>query len=340
MLNPNSTDYCYIPEHEPPKLVIVIDTEEEFNWSGGFSKDNTSVKSMRWISRVQKIFDEYEITPSYVIDYPVASKPDGYSPLLEIYQAGRCLIGAHLHPWVNPPFEELVNRHNTFAGNLPRNLEKMKLRQLGECVEEKFGAAPVLFKAGRYGIGPHTADILEELGYEVDLSVCPHMDYSQEGGPNFTSYSAWPYWFGRKRRLLELPLTVGYTGLFKQCGSSLYKFASRPLLAKWKSIGILSRLHLLDKIWLSPEGYEFSEHMKLVRTLHREGLRIFSFAFHSPSVEPGHTPYVSSTSDLDQFLDRCRRFFDFFMGELGGIPSDPVAIKQQVSNFELCMEGQ
>jgi hypothetical protein len=328
MLNPAPGDYCRLAQSEQPRLVVVIDTEEEFDWSSSFSSKNTSVRAMRCIHRIQNMFEEFHITPVYVIDYPVASQSDGYLPLREIHDDKRCLIGAHLHPWVNPPFDEVVTRHNSYPGNLSRTLEAKKLRILGDEIEKQFGARPVIYKAGRYGIGPATADILEEQGYEVDLSVCPRMDYSFDGGPNFLENSAQPYWFGNRRKLLELPLTVGFAGRLRRWGAGLHGLASRPSLARLHPVGLLARLNLVDKIWLSPEGYRSSEHIKLTRDFYADGLRVFSFAFHSPSVEPGHTPYVRSQNDLSSFLDRCRRFFDFFLGELGGCPSTPLELRR------------
>ena len=67
-----------------------------------------------------------------------------------------------------------------------------------------------------------------------------------------------------------------------------------------------------------------------MRALFQEGLRVFSFAFHSPSVEPGHTPYVQSDSDLEAFLNRCRQFFDFFFGEMQGIATTPIILKEEL----------
>jgi hypothetical protein len=330
MLTPAPSDYCRFDPAEQAKLVVVVDSEEEFDWSNDFSRSNTAVRAMRWIGRIQTIFDEYRIKPVYVIDYPVASQFDGYRLLQEIHSSGRCLIGTHLHPWVNPPYEEPVSRYNSFPVNLPGALEAAKLQILGDCIAEHFGVRPTIYKAGRYGIGAHTANILEEQGYEIDLSVCPYMDYSAEGGPDFSRSSAWPYWFGRYRRLLELPLTVGFTGLLRRWGTMLHGIASRPTLVSLHTPAIFARLRVVDKIWLSPEGYLSAEHRRLVHALYRDGLRIFSFAFHSPSVEIGHTPYVTSQHDLDNFLSRCRRFFDFFMGELGGRPTTPIELKSHL----------
>lgn len=331
MLNPNVTDYCYVDPNEKPRFVVIIDTEEERDWRLEKSRHQTAVKSLRWISRIQHIFDEYRITPVYAVDYPVVSHSDGYEPLQEIHSAGRCLIGAHLHPWVNPPFDEAVNSYNSFPGNLPRALEAGKLKVLIECIGERFGVYPTMYKAGRYGIGPNTESILEHLGFEIDLSICPHMDYSAEGGPDFSRNSAWPFWFGKRRRLLELPLTVGFAGLLRRWGTMVHKTASLSALSSLHPVGLLARLGMLDRIWLSPEGYRSDEHVKLVHALFADGLRVFSFAFHSPSVVPGNTPYVRVWKDLEDFLSRCRTFFDFFLGELGGRPATPLELKEQFS---------
>ncbi|WP_198262615.1 hypothetical protein [sulfur-oxidizing endosymbiont of Gigantopelta aegis] len=113
-----------------PQLIVVIDTEEEFDWSSPPDKNAVAVTAMEKIYLVQDIFDEYQIKPCYIIDYPIASQAAGYEPLLEIYQKDNCEIGAHLHPWVNPPFEEALTISNMYPGNLSRALEFAKLKNL------------------------------------------------------------------------------------------------------------------------------------------------------------------------------------------------------------------
>jgi hypothetical protein len=331
MFYPEPADYCGLAPADKPRLVVVVDTEEEFDWSEPFSRERISVKAMRRIESIQRIFDRYLIAPVYVIDYPVVSQIDGYKPLLEIHSAGRCSVGAHLHPWVNPPFEEEVTRYNSFPGNLPQALEEKKLRILSERIGERFGESPVVYKAGRYGIGANTEAILQQQGYDVDLSVCPRMNYSAEGGPDFSRYNDAPFWFGKEKQILELPLTVGFVGHLRAWGRHLHKLATGSVLEPFRVNGLLTRLNLVNKVWLSPEGYSLSEQIKLVRALYHQGLRIFSFAFHSPSLDPGHTPYVSSETELSKFLDCCRGFFDFFLGGLGGLPSSPLALRDDLN---------
>lgn len=330
MLEPLQTDYCRFDPHDKAQLIVVVDTEEEFNWSETVSRKNTSVTAIKYITRIQDVFDQFGITPVYVIDHPVVSQPDGYRLLQEIHSDGRCLIGAHLHPWVNPPLSESVNLRNSFPGNLPRELEASKLRVLGDCIGERFGIRPKIYKAGRYGIGPNTAAILQEQGYEVDVSVRAHTNFSNIEGPDFTNSSAWPYWFGGENRMLEIPVTTGFSGIFRHWGVTLHRNSMRPSFKAFRVRGVMRRLNLLKKLDLSPENSSFSEMTKLVKLLNADGLKVFGLAFHSPSLEPGNTPYVASMSELDSFIACCRLFFEWFTEHLGGVPSQPLAIRRHL----------
>jgi pyruvate/2-oxoglutarate dehydrogenase complex dihydrolipoamide acyltransferase (E2) component len=71
---------------------------------------------------------------------------------------------------------------------------------------------------------------------------------------------------------------------------------------------------------LSPEGFTHAEHRRLTRFMLSRGYRAFVFSFHSPSVQPGFTPYVRNGRDIEAFLENCRNYFKFFLEELGGLP--------------------
>jgi len=311
------------PERRPT-LSVVVDTEEEFDWSKGFFREKTSVRHLEHIVRVQRIFDEFDIRPTYVVDYPVATQPEGTLPLKEIHDSGRAEIGAHVHPWVNPPFEEELSSRHSFPGNLGRDLEARKLAALGDAIETAFGSRPTVYRAGRYGIGPFTGAILEEQGFEVDLSVCPRVDYRRYGGPDFRAWSPEPFWFGQRRRLLEIPRSCGHMGWLGSHAHVLSR-VKNPYAR-----GILSRTGAFAWSVLSPEGAPLPELRKFTRHLWRRGLRLFVFDFHSPSIEPGHTPYVWTDMELQAFLDNCRRYFEFFLTEMNGVPNTPLQIKREL----------
>lgn len=302
-----------------PLLLVTVDTEEEFPWYEPVSRAHTSTAAMAAQERAHRIFEKYGIRPTYVIDFPVASQESGYRPLQELHADGLCQIGTHLHPWVSPPFDEEVGNRNSYPGNLPREMEKAKLARLTDEIESKFGLRPTVYKAGRYGVGPNTAGILAELGYRIDTSVVPWTDFRSDEGPDFRLCGAKPYWFGpSENRLLEIPLSAGFTGRMSGLGWNGWNAVNSPLGRRLKATAISSRLRILDRLILTPEGITHTEHRRLTRTLLDSGHRVFCFTYHSPSLEPGCTPYVGSERDLAVFLDRFDRYFDWFLNELGG----------------------
>ena len=308
-----------------PKLIVVIDTEEEFDWAADPDSSEIAVNSMQHIHRVQEIFNEYGVVPCYVVDYPIASQPLGYEPLLKYVEEEQCEIGAHLHPWVNPPIAETVNRANMYPGNLPEALEKEKLAVLKQTILNNFNIEPIAYKAGRYGFGPNTAKTLRKLGFKVDLSVCPPLDSRADGGPDYRRYSADPYWFGEKgAEILEIPCTGAFVGWAHSIAVPLFEIAQK--LKAFKAPGILSRICAVDRLMLSPEGFNTEEHIKLTRFLYNCGVRTFTWSFHSPSVVPGNTSYVKDSKELEEFLASFHRFFEFFFEELKGEATTPARL--------------
>lgn len=308
---------------------MVVDTEEEFDWSAPFDRTATGTGHMRRIGRFQAICEAHGLRPTYVVDHPIADQAPGVEALKPLLESGRALIGAHLHPWVSPPFEEEVNARNSYPGNLPPALEYAKLRRLRDRIAEAFGTPPRIYKAGRYGIGPNSFAILEELGFDIDLSPAPPFDYTAAGGPDFSRRGLQPRWEGPTGRILSIPGTGALIGWLPS--PALYRLAAHPALAPLRLPGLLARLGLVERLNLSPEGHGAAEMLRLVRWLLARGERLFVLSLHSPSIEPGHTPYVRSEAELAAFLAAFEAFLDAFLGALGGIPTDPVALREALA---------
>jgi len=325
MLNPASP--IKFESSSKPQLIIVIDTEEEFDWSSPPDRKNIAVSAMSKIHLVQDIFNEYGIVPCYVVDFPIASQEQAYAPLKEFLDKEQCEIGAHCHPWVNPPFDEEVTISNMYPGNLGYDIEKNKISELQNKIADSFNIQTEIYKAGRYGVGEYTTRILEELGFSVDLSVCSAFDYRADGGPDFSDALTEPYWFGNKN-LLEIPLSGAFVGMAGVLSKPLYNLSGHFNIIKAR--GILSKLSIVDRLMLSPEGYTTKEHIKLTRYLLKKGVRKFTWNFHSPSVVPNKTMYTNNNKQVEQFLDSFRRYFDFFLGELSGVATTPLQLKAQL----------
>ena len=314
------------PMPEQPTLAVVVDTEEEFDWTAPLSREATSVTAMRHIDRLQRLCDGAGLTPTYTIDYPVATQPSGYEEIAGWAREGRCCIGAHLHPWVNPPFDEPVSGPNSYLSNLPPELQHAKMRELYHAIVANTGAQPRTFKAGRYGIGGAAIAAFDEFGLTVDVSVNPCMNFTSESGPDFSTFDCRPFWIDRSHQVLEVPCTQGFIGWARRHGQRA--LAAAESARRLAVPGMLIRLGALNRVMLSPEGNSLKEMVALTRTLLADGVTLFTLTLHSPSVVPGHTPYVRSQADLAAFLQSIERYFEFFFGELGGTSSTPERFRQ------------
>jgi hypothetical protein len=328
MLNPDPDAVINWPDLQP-LLAVIVDTEAEFDWAFNHSRKSTGVRSVKEQHRAHRVFERFGVRPTYVLDYPVSTTPEGYHPIRELLKDGDCEIGAHLQPWDTPPFTEHLCDANSYPGNLPVELERAKLHELTAAIEANLGVRPVIYKAGRYGVGKATPELLVDLGYLVDVSVLPHTDLSAQYGPDFCRCGAKPYWCGPGRSLLEIPMSVGFTGALATFGVALHRRTNEPSLRGLHIPGVLARLRLFDRVTLSPEGVTVAEQRRLTKALLATGHRIFSLTYHSPSLEPGNTPYVRSEVDLRKFLDRIEQYLEFFMGEVGGVAATPLEIRER-----------
>jgi hypothetical protein len=327
----NSRQPVTFEKDQPPQLIVVIDTEEEFDWNKPVDRNSISVVSMQYINRVQDIFDEYGIKPCYVIDYPIASQEESYQHLVEIYKENRCEIGAHLHPWVTPPETEKLIPKNTYPGNLERALEYEKLENLTHVILQNFDFKPTIYKAGRYGFGPNTEAILKQLGYQIDLSYCPSFNHGIDGGPDYSEAIAEPFWFDDDKKLLEIPISGTFVGSAGAASKAIFELAQR--YKRFKLPGILSKLGIVDRLVLTPEGYTHAEHVKITQSLYRKGVRTFTWSFHSPTVMPGNTPYAKNEQEVIKFLDSFRQYFDYFFTAMNGVATTPTLLKNRLESM-------
>lgn len=314
-----------------PELAVVIDTEEEFDWSQPFSRDNTATRSVAAQSRGQAIFDRFGLVPTYVVDYPVATNPAAVRVLREFQNSGRAEIGAHLHTWVTPPHREEVNTRNSYQCNLPPELKHAKLEALTEAVEAAFDKAPAVFKAGRHGLGPVTARHLVKLGYKIDCSMLPHHDLRADGGPDFTHAPDQPHWLPDVPELLEVPVTAGFFGAAPWLARAAPHLFDNRHAAAAHLPGLLARAGLVARSRLTPEGVSAAEQCRLLSSLVRSGRRTFTLVYHSPSLAPGNTPYVRSETDLAHFLATIEEVLRYFRDVLGGCFTTLTAIHARLS---------
>lgn len=299
------------------KLIITIDTEED-NW-GRYISEGYSLNNIDRIQALQDMFDSYNVFPTYLVTYPVATDESAVSILKNILDRGGCEIGTHAHPWNTPPFEEEASEYNSMLCNLPADLQYRKIKYLHEAIQKSFDINPVCFRSGRWSYGPSVAFSLQDLGYAVDTSLTPYTDWTRYHGPDFTDVSPIPFKFScddifkssLDGNMMEIPATIGFLqSNFARCGRILKTVRSKPF-AYFKLVGILYKLNIVNKVWLSPETTDSKTMIKLANNMLRNNHTVINMVFHSPTLMAGLTPFVRTKADEASFLKRIREFLVF-----------------------------
>lgn len=310
----------------PMELIITIDTEED-QW-GEYASSGASLGNIARIDRLQAIFDRYGAIPTYLVNYPVVMDEDSRRRIMRIYEDGRCGIGTHCHPWNTPPFKENLNNFNSMLCNLPSDLVHEKIRVLHVELEKRWGIRSRCFRSGRWGFGPGVGKALEALGYGIDTSITPFQDWRAYDGPDFSDAPSRPYRFhphdifaeAPDGTLLEVPAMIGFfQENFERCARA-YKKILYSALSRYRVIGLLDRLRVLNFRWLSPEKSNAGDMIRLSRTFIRKGYAYLHMSFHSTSLLPGATPYFKTQDDVDAFLNNIEKFL-IFVHESGISPA-------------------
>ena len=261
----------------------------------------------------------FDVKPTYLITYPVATSERAISIFTEILKAGKCEIGAHCHPWNTPPFEEQCSPPNSMLCNLPEDLQYRKMRYLHEAIREHFGIEPVCFRSGRWGYADGVARNLQKLGYKIDTSMTPYTDWTSCNGPDFTDISPQPFMFSGEPisqgstngQLVEVPATIGFRQQnFARCNRILKTVKRRPLNCL-RLAGILYRLGVVNKVWLSPEVSSSEDMIRLAQNMMQNKYRSINMIFHSPSLKAGLSPFVRTKHDEQMFFRHLRDFLTF-----------------------------
>ncbi|MGH7284343.1 MAG: hypothetical protein ACRELY_22680, partial [Polyangiaceae bacterium] len=197
---------------------------------------------------------------------------------------------------------------NVFQRDYPREIELKKLQSTTNSFVRAFGKKPTSFRAGRFGIGPHTLGILGDLGYLVDSSVTPFMRWSDRGTSfSFAGAPTQPYVpdetspekIGRSR-VLEIPITI------------------RPRMAgRIPGIG-----RFVEPRWLRPSRATGSQMIAVAREeianavgKKQKAPVVLNAMFHNVEAIAGASPYAATEGEARAILGRIETLLAFAKNE-------------------------
>jgi len=244
--------------------------------------------------RLQPLFRRFGAKPTYLLS-PELLRDAGCVERLASLDG--CELGTHLHGELAEPgaFEPDVT--DAVQRDYPREVESAKLAWLTEAFRTAFGRAPQSFRAGRFGIGANTVSLLDELGYAVESSVTPHVDWSDVSpGLSFVGAPTQPYHPDAAdpsrpgdARLLEVPVTIRPSAL-----------ARVPLLGKH-----------VEHRWLRPTRTGGDALVAIAReTVEAEDRAhpgrpvVLNAMFHNVEVVAGTSPYAATDDEAQRIVDR------------------------------------
>ena len=313
---PAASEFVRLKTAERPRFWVTIDTEEDFDWNAPFSRTGYRLDSVPALAECQAYFEAAAVKPIYLVDWPIVHDDRAVAILGDARAAGRCEVGAQLHPWVTPPHNEEVTERNSYTGNLPAELQRAKMAALRDAIAERFGDAPTVYRAGRYGLGAGTAAMLAELGFRCDTSVRSGFDYRDGYGPDYHAAPLHPWWVQTPHgAVLELPLTTVFGGLLGSAGAGVYHRVAR---SGFHAGAALARLGLVERIAFTPEGIPAERACRAIDIAMERRIPVMTFSFHSPSLQPGNTPYVRGADDLARFY----RWWDVVLGHLAKVGAE------------------
>ena len=287
------------------KLSIVIHTEEEFDWSGGFNRNNTSVTHGKELTEMCVDMLKLGCCITFAMDWAFVTSEQGQDVIrfMQDNYAEQVEFATHLHPWVNPPFDEQhsetdnIEEKLSYPGNLPADIEKAKLLMLTDKITELTGIRPTTYLAGRYGVGENTYKILSELGYKVDVSVSPFADFRHQEGPDFSDFNNAEF---ERLGIRCIPHSTGYISYIRSVSDWLNKDAANLHKLNNYILGkIFLKLMGVKRVRLSPEGFDSNQMKKLAESLLRSGVKHLIYSFHSSTSKIGGSPYVATQTAFE-----------------------------------------
>jgi hypothetical protein len=300
-------------------LCVSIDTESD-KGKGWRSKKPMSFAGVSdgVVKRLQPLFELYGAKPTYLLS-PEVLRDDACVATFRKLSAS-CELGTHLHGEYAEPgaFEPEVTKE--FQRDYTPEVEREKLTYLTDSFIRAFDHQPQSFRAGRFGIGSSTIGILESLGYAVESSVTPHMDWSDAGAPGLAFHHSptQPYRPdasdpGRagSASILEVPVTI-----------------RRRFLNAIPGLG-----KRIDPRWLRPTRGTSDGLVRVAEDEIAEVRRatprrpvILNAMFHNVEVVPELSPYAANEDQARGILDRLGALLAFARREaisvvgLGDVP--------------------
>lgn len=301
-------------------FIISIDTEADNQWEPGC---DISLNNIKYIPRFQDLCNKYRIRPTYLVTSEVCEDNFAKEILSEYLSMNIAEVGAHLHSWTTPPFQDkdgfrFNDKNHAFASELPVQLMNEKIKVLTSQIETSFGVRPYSFRSGRYGFNKNVAKSLIDNSYLVDSSITPFTSWSTHlgipdgnGGPDFLDYTTVPFnYHFESGSLVEIPITILPTRFPLNVSDSLAEYYFRHVTKSIPLKAIRKLRYKNQPLWLRPYNWmniDLFEEL-LVESINRK-LSVIVMMFHSSELMPGASRNYANGDAIENLYLLLEEFF-------------------------------
>ena len=294
-------------------LVFTVDTEPDDQWAPPLADGSLppfAFSNTRGLSRLKDFFSRFDAPATWMTSYSVARDPESARVLRSAAESGDEIAG-HLHGWETPPYIAVDRTARPFIAEYEPDVRLAKHRSLLEAHQDAFGAHPISYRAGRWGVDALELQHLAKLGYRIDSSIAPGIDFRDRyglriPGPDFRAYlnsnGPRPY---RDGPLWQVPASILPIGLLGggAFSAAVARYAGRrnPGSDVPRSISnSLAKLRLQRVVWIRPLRHPREQMVQATHELLRRGCPIVNVMFHSSEAFLGTSPLSRNQEDVER----------------------------------------
>lgn len=285
-------------------FIITVDTEGDNIWSylpkrGRLLAPET--KNAIYLPRFQQLCETYQFYPTYFVDFEMVKSSEFIRFGKDVLKRNKGEIGMHMHAFSTPPFYELSDlrgRGLAFAGEYPSKILYQKMEYMTKTLQDTFQIEISSHRGGRWYLDNRILRILDRLGYLVDCTVTPGINWQsihgQTGlskGSDYRRYKSRKYQI-RDSNLWELPVTI------------LNKITID--FSEENNFPIKTR-----KIWLRPNNKNLKDMIWLVDNNYKGSVNYIEFMIHSSELMAGGNPNFKTVEDIDKLYKQMEVLFSY-----------------------------
>lgn len=287
-------------------FIITVDTEGDNLWGTKPEINKLILPTTRNISgiiRFQELCEKFNFPVTYFTSYDMACNQWFVETAKNIIKKKTGEIGMHMHAFSTPPFYPLIDMRGgglAYANEFPSKIIWEKYHYMTGLLEDTFQLPITSHRGGRWCLNNHILKDLDKLGYIVDCSITPGVNWSKHKGQtlkskgnDYTKYKSKPYKI-KNTNMWELPVSI---------------YPSWKLNFSFVHRG--DKLLKKELLWMRPFPGNLDKMKKIVKSAFLYRSNYIEFMIHSSELHPDTNLTFKGKKSIEQLFNDIESLFIF-----------------------------